>query len=152
MQQNPDAMRAFFSRVTPVLPELFNMAYAICGNFDLAEYALSYTLIEAWNGESHGGMGFREGLRNTLRRVAAETALGERGSTSEMTWDGLTEETDDPVMRLLAAESVETRRVVALRYGCGLPVKRVAKVMDVSQVQVSRIEKKAIALLRDLMQ
>ena len=29
MQQNPDAMRAFFSRVTPVLPELFNMAYAL---------------------------------------------------------------------------------------------------------------------------
>ena len=42
--------------------------------------------------------------------------------------------------------------VIQLRYFHGLTQQRVAKVMDVSQVQVSRIEKKAIALLRELMQ
>lgn len=41
--------------------------------------------------------------------------------------------------------------VIQLRYFHGLTQQRVAKVMDVSQVQVSRIEKKAIAMLRDLM-
>jgi len=41
--------------------------------------------------------------------------------------------------------------VIKLRYFHGLTQDRVAKVMDVSQVQVSRIEKKAIAILRDLM-
>jgi len=41
--------------------------------------------------------------------------------------------------------------VIRLRYFHGLTQDRVAKVMDVSQVQVSRIEKKAIAILRDLM-
>ena len=44
------------------------------------------------------------------------------------------------------------KMVIQLRYFHGLTQQRVAKVMDVSQVQVSRIEKKAIATLRELMQ
>jgi len=139
MQQNSDALRAFFSRVTPAIPELFNMAYAICGNFDLAEYALGCTLMEAWNGETHGGMGFREGLRNTLRRVACEAALGERGAAQEKTWDGLAEESDDPLLKLLAAESAETRRAAALRYGCGLPAARIARLTGLSQARVKEL-------------
>lgn len=43
------------------------------------------------------------------------------------------------------------KTVVKLRYFHSLTQQRVAKVMDVSQVQVSRIEKKAIILLRELM-
>lgn len=135
MLENPDALRAFFSRVTPAIPELFNMAYAICGSYDLSEYALQYTLTEAWNGESHGGMGFREGLRNTLRRVALEEA---RESAAEFTWDGLTEG-GDPVMRLLAGESVEIRRAVALKYGCGLPLPRIAKLMELPAAKVKEL-------------
>ena len=41
------------------------------------------------------------------------------------------------------------RMVVQLRYFHGLTQQRVAKIMDVSQVQVSRIEKKAIQSLRE---
>ena len=41
--------------------------------------------------------------------------------------------------------------VIKLRYFHGLTQQRVAKVMDVSQVQVSRIEKKALIQLRELM-
>ena len=44
------------------------------------------------------------------------------------------------------------RLVIRLRYFHGLTQQRVAKVMSVSQVQVSRIEKKALTLLRELMQ
>lgn len=43
------------------------------------------------------------------------------------------------------------RMVIQLRYYHGLTQERVAKVMDVSQVQVSRIEKKALSNLRILM-
>ena len=43
------------------------------------------------------------------------------------------------------------RLVIQLRYFHGLTQQRVAAVMNVSQVQVSRIEKKAIAQLRQLM-
>ena len=41
--------------------------------------------------------------------------------------------------------------VIKLRYFHGLTQERVSRVLDVSQVQVSRIEKKAIALLRERM-
>ena len=41
--------------------------------------------------------------------------------------------------------------VIRLRYYHGLTQQRVAKVLDVSQVQVSRIEKKAISMLRDML-
>ena len=43
------------------------------------------------------------------------------------------------------------RTVIQLRYFHGLTQQRAAKIMDISQVQVSRIEKKAIALLKELM-
>jgi RNA polymerase sporulation-specific sigma factor len=43
------------------------------------------------------------------------------------------------------------RMVIQLRYFHCLTQQRVAKVLNVSQVQVSRIEKKAIAMLRELM-
>ena len=43
------------------------------------------------------------------------------------------------------------KRIIQLRYFHGLTQQRIAKVMNVSQVQVSRIEKKALAMLKDLM-
>lgn len=43
------------------------------------------------------------------------------------------------------------KKVIHLRYFHGLTQDRVARVMDVSQVQVSRIEKKALAALRELL-
>lgn len=46
---------------------------------------------------------------------------------------------------------VRERMVIKLRYFHGLTQERVSKVLGVSQVQVSRIEKKALSLLRELM-
>lgn len=43
------------------------------------------------------------------------------------------------------------KMVIQLRYFHSLTQQRVAKVLDVSQVQVSRIEKKALIMLRELM-
>ena len=43
------------------------------------------------------------------------------------------------------------RTVIQLRYFHCLTQQRVAKVMQVSQVQVSRIEKKALTMLKELM-
>ena len=43
-------------------------------------------------------------------------------------------------------------KVIALRYFHGLTQERVARILDVSQVQVSRIEKKALSNLRQLLQ
>ena len=51
----------------------------------------------------------------------------------------------------VAALPERERKVIQLRYFHGLTQQRVAKVLDVSQVQVSRIEKKAIEQLQRLM-
>ena len=51
------------------------------------------------------------------------------------------------IERLPERESI----VIRMRYFHGLTQDRVAKVLSVSQVQVSRIEKKALALLREYM-
>ena len=41
--------------------------------------------------------------------------------------------------------------VIKLRYFHGLTQQRVSKVLDVSQVQISRIEKKALEKLKELL-
>ena len=51
----------------------------------------------------------------------------------------------------VAALPQRERTVIQLRYFHGLTQQRSAKILDVSQVQVSRIEKKAIAMLKELM-
>lgn len=134
--QTTEDLRTYYSRVTPAIPELFNMAYAICGNYDLAQYALQYALMEGWFGEAHGGMGFREGLRIAVRQVAFEEALEPRAEAPEFTWDGLAAPNGDPVLDQLAKENLETRRIVALRYGCGLSVGRVARLTGLTSSKV----------------
>lgn len=67
-----------------------------------------------------------------------------------------TESEERMVEKIALRQAIEAlpdreKMVVKLRYFHCLTQQRVAKVMDVSQVQVSRIEKKAISLLRDMM-
>ena len=67
-----------------------------------------------------------------------------------------TESEEKMVERIALRQAVEglperERTVIQLRYFHSLTQQRVAKVLGVSQVQVSRIEKKAIGLLRELM-
>ena len=52
----------------------------------------------------------------------------------------------------IAKLSEREKQVIGLRYFHGLTQERVARIMKVSQVQISRIEKKAIGHLRELME
>ena len=66
-----------------------------------------------------------------------------------------TESEERMVEKIALRQAVDTlpereKMVISLRYFHSLTQQRVAKVMDISQVQVSRIEKKALALLREL--
>ncbi len=80
---------------------------------------------------------------------------GEDGFTLEnVLTDTQTEET--MVERIALRQAIEKLperegTVIKLRYFHGLTQDRVAKVLSVSQVQVSRIEKKALGKLRDLL-
>ena len=67
-----------------------------------------------------------------------------------------TESEEGLVEKIALRQAIEAlpereKTVIKLRYSHCLTQQRVAKVMDVSQVQVSRIEKKALGLLRELM-
>ena len=68
-----------------------------------------------------------------------------------------TESEERLVERIALRQAVDVlpereKMVIKLRYFHGLTQQRVAKVLDVSQVQISRIEKKALALLRERLQ
>ena len=82
---------------------------------------LTYTLNTRW---------LREGCTRYLR-----SDVPDRLSEEEIGW--------------LLEHNIRT--VIDLRYFHCLTQDRVAKVLSVSQVQVSRIEKKAIAALRELL-
>jgi len=67
-----------------------------------------------------------------------------------------TESEEKMVEKIALRQAIEAlpereRTVIQLRYFHSLTQQRVARVLDVSQVQVSRIEKKAIGQLRELM-
>lgn len=74
-------------------------------------------------------------LEDILTDTASEETLVERIALNQA------------ISRLSEREAM----VIRLRYFHGLTQERVAKVLNVSQVQVSRIEKKALASLRELL-
>ena len=79
---------------------------------------------------------------------------GEEGFTLENVLSD-TESEERMLEKLALRQAIERlaereRKVIELRYFHGLTQDRVAKVLEVSQVQISRIEKKAIGRLREL--
>ena len=90
--------------------------------------------------------------------AATESIQRECGDEGFSLEDVLTDtETEEKMVEKIALRQAMSnlpereRTVIQMRYFHGLTQDRVAKVLDVSQVQVSRIEKKAIGLLRELL-
>ena len=91
----------------------------------------------------------------TAATESIQRETGEEGFTLENILTD-TESEEKMVEKIALRQAIDglperERRVIQLRYFHGLTQQRVAKVMEVSQVQVSRIEKKAISMLRELM-
>lgn len=146
-RSDTEDFQLYLSRVRPVYHQLFNMAHAITGNCDLAEYSLQYALTDFWAASAGAQHGFREGLRNTLIQAAMRTA----DSQAEFTWNGLggdhPDEEHDSLRQLIAQESIELRRVLALKYGCGLSLRRIGRIMGIEpkriQTALNRFEARA---------
>lgn len=90
--------------------------------------------------------------------AAIESIQRENGEDGFSLEDVLTDtQTEDSLVEKISLRQAVSnlaereRTVIQLRYFHGLTQERVAKVLDVSQVQVSRIEKKALTNLRLLM-
>ena len=115
----------------PTLQEIANQTGLTPEEIAFAETATSAT--ESIHREA-GEDGFT--LENILSNTESEDAMVEKISLRQAI-DGLPE---------------REAMVIRLRYYHGLTQQRVSKVLEVSQVQVSRIEKKAITRLRQLME
>ena len=114
----------------PTVSEISNKTGLTPEEIALAETATAAT--ESIHRET-GEDGFC--LEDVLTDTESEEALVERISLKQA------------ILKLPERE----RTVIDLRYFHGLTQERVAKVLGVSQVQVSRIEKKALANLRELL-
>jgi RNA polymerase sporulation-specific sigma factor len=89
--------------------------------------------------------------------AATESIQKENGTEGFSLEDILTDtESEEKMLEKIALRQAITtlpereKTVIQLRYFHSLTQQRVAKLMDISQVQVSRIEKKAISRLREL--
>lgn len=90
--------------------------------------------------------------------ASTESIQQENGTDGFSLEDVLTDtESEDQMLEKIALRQAiaklpqRERSVVDLRYFHGLTQQRVAKILNVSQVQVSRIEKRAVVLLRELL-
>ena len=136
MQQNDDtrALEAYLGRVRPVYHQVFNLAHAVTGSCEAAEYCVQCAMLECWAADEDGSShhGFREALRRSALRAAYKC------DPDDFDWDGLQfEGEDDPICRLIAQEGADLRRMLALRYGCRLSPGRIAWVCgeDASRVR-----------------
>ena len=63
------------------------MAHAICGNYELAEYAVQSAILDIFRrGTPRSRAGLRENLRARVRAMAVEQAR--LIDDAELTWDG----------------------------------------------------------------
>ena len=136
MQQTSEELRSWFKGVQPIYVELFNAAHILCGNYDLAEYALRSAILDVWLQNAGGSMGVRERLRASLRREAVEAAQSDDGRSAEFTWTGVPEAADgDVIGAQLSQERIQTQRLVMLRHGCGLNLQTLSRLTGLSRSQ-----------------
>lgn len=126
----------YLGHVRPYYHRLFNMAHAITGSAAQAEYALQYALLDCWQtGESS-----RRALRDALKRSIVRASI-KNPSPEISDWDGLRTSQEDPELtrRLIAQESVEMRRILALKYGCGLSNGQIARLTALDRARVRQL-------------
>ena len=132
VRNDSEDYQVYFNRIRPIYAELFNLAHAATGASAQAEYSLQYAMLECWSlGELPSS---RHGFREALRSATLHAALKNPGDAGgEEDWDGLQSPTnpDDAIARMIAQEGVELRRMLALRWGCGLTLHRSARLAGV---------------------
>ena len=144
-----DDFQLYFSRLRPICHQLFNLAHAITGSSEQAEYCLQYAMLDCWaaGDASASRHGFREGLRASVTHTAQRIANTE---DVDLDWNGLTVEDgeSDLLLNLIAQEPVELRRIIALRFGCSLSPRRIARLINSEPSRVQSALKRFEARVR----
>lgn len=124
-QTETEVLERYLNRVRPVYHQMFNLAHALTGSVDAAEYCLQCALLQGWTaGEEAGSRhGFREFMRREIVRA------GMKNVSAETDWDGLNAAMEgDLLQQAVAQEGVDMRRILALHCGCRLSVRQIARV------------------------
>ena len=131
-----EVFQLYYSRFKPVYHQLFNIAHAITGSAGNAEYCIQYALLDCWDGGDAGRHGLREALKRSVIRAALKNI-----DLDACDWDGLhaVAEDPDPLHRMIDQEGTEVRRILALKYGCGLPYGRIARLIDTDAGRVKQL-------------
>lgn len=133
-QTETELLQSYLNRVRPIYHQLFNLAHALTGSADAAEYCLQCALLQGWTAGEEAGS--RHGFRELMRREVMRAGL--KNVAVELDWDGLNDPAeDDGMQQAVALESVDMRRILALHCGCRLSARQIARVcgMDVRRVK-----------------
>lgn len=134
MKKTNDGITAYMDRLKPQIRLFYRAAHLLTGNRQAAEYVLSSAVLSAFlrRGEWRERMSFREGVLRAIR----EESRKELKKRREVDWDwpDMARETADerPLIRLLADESPEVQRSMALRFGCSMTAREIAAVTSKS--------------------
>jgi len=141
MNQQFEEMRLYFNRVRPMCRELFSMAYVICADYDDAEYVLQQVILNCWHGgkKRRSVKGFHESLRAETRRVAMGRVRDDGEDWDQFGADEFGEPDDSPILSAVQRERPEIRRLIMLRYGCGLSSAQTGKVLEISASHVNQV-------------
>jgi DNA-directed RNA polymerase specialized sigma24 family protein len=155
MKRSIDDPHGFIERVRPMYDELFQCAYALTGNLELAEYVLRSALLEAYlrRGEWRERMSFHEGIAYALRAVAMTELKRIRAVGGyEMDWTlpagaDLTRE-ETALRDRVDRESIRTQRLMLLTYGCAMKANQTAQVLSISVPGVKEGQRRLLSRLQ----
>lgn len=155
MKRSIDDPHGFIERVRPMYDELFQCAYALTGNLELAEYVLRSALLEAYlrRGEWRERMSFREGIAYALRAVSmAELRRIRSVGGFELDWalpQGVNLSPEEEALRnRVERESPRTQRLMLLTYGCAMKASQTAQALSLSAPGVKEGQRRLLSRLQ----
>lgn len=147
MRRAEDDINRFIEKIRPYLTGLYRRAEVIVANESLAEYIVQNVITEAYPLylEGRGRAAFQEGLNALLRNIALEELNSKRNmedyaqdaeeTVEQSLYLNATYNQDDAIESALYTrvmrEKFLVRRMLMLKYGCGLNASQIGSVLKV---------------------
>lgn len=155
MKRSIDDPHGFIERVRPAYDELFQCAYVLTGNLELAEYVLRSALLEAYlrRGEWRERMSFREGIAFALSAVALTELKRIRAIGGfEMDWalpENANLSPEETALRdRVERESIRTQRLTLLLYGCAMKPSQAAQALSMSVPGIREAQRRLLSRMQ----
>ncbi len=153
MKYHIDEHKNYIQKVMNKWQSIYRMAHVATGSSELAEVVLQEALLSAYVRMDDGT------LRENMRRAVSDAALtqlkqAKRAGHLELDWEGFVHrpesmsEQDAAIWDFMAEQSVQTRRVVMLRYALRWSPRQVADAMDMHTGEVKELYQRVTAQLQ----